>query len=82
MGITEVVRGADLLVSTARQLLLYAAFGWTPPAWHHCPLVIDPATGRRMSKTHRSLGLRALRERGLPPGLPPEAYLKPAAQPS
>jgi glutamyl-tRNA synthetase len=75
MAITEVVRGADLLLSTARQLLLYEALGWTPPAWHHCPLVDDPATGRRMSKTHRSLGLRALRQRGLAPGLEPAAYL-------
>lgn len=74
MGITEVVRGEDLLLSTARQILLYEAFGWSIPDWVHCPLVIDPATGQRMSKTHRSLGLRALREAGHPPGKPPEAY--------
>ncbi len=76
MAITEVVRGEDLLLSTARQLLLYEALGWMPPAWYHCPLVIDPATGKRMSKTHRSLGLRALREAGFPPGLEPAAYLR------
>ena len=75
MGITEVVRGEDLLVSTARQLLLYEAFGWKPPDWYHCPLVLDPKTGHRLSKTSRSLGLRRLREKGLPPGLPPETYI-------
>lgn len=64
MRITEVVRGEDLLVSTARQLLLYEALGWNPPQWYHCELVIDPATGRRLAKTHRSLALRALREQG------------------
>ena len=76
MEITEVVRGEDLLLSTARQLLLYAALGWDPPLWYHCPLVIDPATGRRMSKPHKSLGLRALRESGQEPGLPVAAYLQ------
>lgn len=74
MAITEVVRGGDLLVSTARQLLLYEAFGWDPPAWYHCPLVIDPQTGARMSKTHRSHALRALRAAGHAPGQPPQAY--------
>ncbi len=75
MGITEVVRGADLLLSTARQLLLYEALGWQPPAWYHCPLVVDPQTGQRMAKTHRSLALRALRAAGYPPGGAPERYL-------
>lgn len=77
MAVTEVVRGEDLLLSTARQLLLYEALGWDPPAWYHCSLVMDPATGKRMSKTHRSLGLRALREAGFPPGLEPGAYFRP-----
>lgn len=74
MAITEVVRGEDLLVSTARQLLIYEAMGWEPPEWYHCQLVMDPATGKRMSKTHKSLGLRALRANGFPAGLKPEAY--------
>jgi len=74
MDITEVVRGEDLLLSTARQILLYEAFGWKPPAWVHCPLIIDPDTGRRMSKTHRSMALRAFRAAGMPPGRPPETY--------
>lgn len=64
MGITEVVRGEDLLLSTARQLLLYRALGATPPAWCHEPLVRDRA-GRRLAKRYGALSLRTLRERGL-----------------
>jgi glutamyl-tRNA synthetase len=60
MGITEVVRGADLLLSTARQLLLYRALGLEPPAFYHCPLVTD-ANGVRLAKRHDALSLRALR---------------------
>lgn len=66
MGITEVVRGEDLLRSTARQLLLYEALGWTPPAWFHCALVTDEH-GRRLAKRHDALSLRALREQGADP---------------
>ena len=66
MQITEVVRGADLLASTVRQLLLYRALGLVPPAFHHAPLVTD-ATGQRLAKRHDALSLRALRERGLTP---------------
>jgi glutamyl/glutaminyl-tRNA synthetase len=66
MGITEVVRGEDLLLSTARQLLLYRALSLEPPAFHHCPLVLD-ASGKRLAKRHESLGLRRLREQGLTP---------------
>lgn len=66
MGITEVVRGADLLVSTARQLLLYRALGWTPPAFFHCELMRDEA-GQRLAKRHDALSLRRLREQGATP---------------
>ncbi|MGA2754049.1 MAG: glutamate--tRNA ligase family protein [Terracidiphilus sp.] len=66
MGITEVVRGADLLKSTARQILLYRALGLNPPAWYHCRLVVDH-NGRRLAKRHDALSLRALRQRGLTP---------------
>jgi glutamyl-tRNA synthetase len=66
MRITEVVRGADLLKSTALQLLLYLALGLTPPSWHHCPLVRD-AGGRRLAKRTDALSLRSLRERGMRP---------------
>ena len=66
MGITEVVRGADLLKSTARQILLYRALGLSAPKWFHCRLVVDH-NGRRLAKRHDALSLRALRERGLTP---------------
>jgi glutamyl/glutaminyl-tRNA synthetase len=66
MGITEVVRGADLLLSTARQLLLYRALGWPSPAWAHTPLVVDSA-GRRLAKRTAGLSLRELSERGRNP---------------
>jgi glutamyl/glutaminyl-tRNA synthetase len=66
MRITEVVRGADLLKSTARQILLYRALGLAPPLWHHCPLVRNSA-GQRLAKRTDALSLRALRERGLSP---------------
>jgi len=63
MSITEVVRGADLLLSTARQILLYRALGLTPPAFYHCALMLDEK-GKRLAKRHDALSLRALRERG------------------
>ena len=66
MHITEVVRGADLLVSTARQLLLYRALGLTPPAFLHCPLMMDEH-GVRLAKRHDALSLRTLREGGASP---------------
>jgi glutamyl-tRNA synthetase len=66
MRITEVVRGEDLLRSTARQLLVYRALGATPPAWCHLPLVRD-AEGRRLAKRHQALSVRELRARGLTP---------------
>ncbi len=67
MGITEVVRGADLLLSTFRQLLLYRALGFAPPAFYHAPLLADPATGLRLAKRHDALSLRELRARGAAP---------------
>ena len=66
MGVTEVVRGADLLMSTARQILLFRALGLPAPHWFHCRLVVDH-NGRRLAKRHDSLSLRALRRRGITP---------------
>jgi glutamyl/glutaminyl-tRNA synthetase len=66
MGMTEVVRGADLLLSTARQLLLYRALGSAPPAFFHCELMRDEK-GKRLAKRHDALSLRALREQGNTP---------------
>ncbi len=66
MGITEVVRGADLLKSTARQILLYRALGIEPPAWHHCRLVVDH-NGRRLAKRHDALSCACCASAGLRP---------------
>ncbi len=66
MGITEVVRGADLVKSTFRQILLYRALGHPVSAFYHCPLMLD-AKGVRLAKRHDALSLRALRERGVSP---------------
>jgi glutamyl/glutaminyl-tRNA synthetase len=64
MQITEVVRGQDLLKSTARQILLNRALGYPTPAWFHCALVTD-AAGKRIAKRHDALSIRALREQGM-----------------
>lgn len=66
MNITEVVRGEDLLQSTAAQLLLYEALGTPPPTFAHVPLLADE-TGSRMSKRKGSLTLTSLKERGVRP---------------
>ncbi len=68
MHISEVVRGNDLLRSTARQILLYRALGLVVPKFYHCELVTDE-TGVRLAKRHDSLSLRAMREQGLTPSL-------------
>jgi glutamyl/glutaminyl-tRNA synthetase len=66
MAITEVVRGADLLKSTARQILVCRALGLPEPAWYHCPLITDER-GQRLAKRHDALSLRALRASGVKP---------------
>lgn len=66
LGITEVVRGADLIKSTFRQLLLFRALGHAAPAFYHCPLVTDDH-GVRLAKRHDALSLRTLRAQGRTP---------------
>jgi glutamyl-tRNA synthetase len=66
MQVTEVVRGADLLKSTARQLLLIRALGLPIPAYYHCDLVRDDL-GMRLAKRHDALSLCSLREQGYSP---------------
>jgi len=66
MKITEVVRGADLLKSTARQILLFRALGLAQPDFYHCALVRDQ-TGIRMAKRHNAASIRHLRESGWTP---------------
>ncbi|MDX2053188.1 MAG: tRNA glutamyl-Q(34) synthetase GluQRS [Polyangiaceae bacterium] len=62
-GVTEVVRGDDLLPSAARQQLLQSALKLNTPKWVHLPLVVDE-NGQRLAKRHGALSLSALRERG------------------
>ena len=62
MGVTEVVRGADLLSSTARQLYLYRLLGLQAPGFAHCPLLLAP-DGRRLSKRDGDQSLENLREK-------------------
>jgi glutamyl/glutaminyl-tRNA synthetase len=78
MAITEVVRGEDLLRSTARQLLLYRALGWTAPQFYHCPLLTD-AAGVRLAKRHDSLSLRELRAQGAQPDALRQEWDKPTS---
>lgn len=66
MKITEVVRGADLLKSTARQILVFRALGFSLPEYYHCDLVRDEA-GVRLAKRHEGLSIRHLRAAGYTP---------------
>jgi glutamyl-tRNA synthetase len=64
--ITQVLRGADLLSSTARQILLYRLLGLPQPRWAHAPLVLS-SSGERLSKRDRSLSLSTLMQQGEDP---------------
>ena len=66
MGVTQVVRGRDLLGSCARQVYLSRLLGWDAPEYGHVPLLVAP-DGRRLSKREKDLDLGALRERGVAP---------------
>ena len=66
MRISEVVRARDLLASTSRQLLLYGALGFAPPAFAHVPLLLG-ADGVRLSKRHHGVTLAELRDEGTRP---------------
>lgn len=94
MGVTEIVRGEDLLVSTARQILLYEALASCVegpseechevsikiPAFYHCPLARDE-TGRRLAKRCPGHTLRSLRlERGYTPIRVVEEFFEPEAK--
>lgn len=86
MGVTEVIRGNDLIPSAFRQLELYDFFGWQPPSFGHVPLVVG-MDGRRLAKRHGDTRLSILRERGFGPerliGLLAHSLgLRPTAAPS
>ncbi len=66
-GVTDVIRGDDLLDSAARQTLLYEALGLNPiPRWHHLPLVLGP-DGKRLAKRHGDTRVAWYRDQGVPP---------------
>jgi glutamyl-tRNA synthetase len=65
MGVTEVVRGDDLLPSTFRQRAIARVFGLESPAYAHVPLVVGP-DGRRLAKRHGDTRISVLRDRGIP----------------
>lgn len=63
MGVTEVLRGDDLIPSTFRQLAIYDFFGWPAPSYAHIPLVVGP-DGRRLAKRHGDTRISILRDQG------------------
>lgn len=66
MGITDVLRGADLLDSTPRQIWLYRALDLPVPRFAHVPLLYGP-DGQRLSKRHGAVAVAAMRAAGTPP---------------
>lgn len=66
MGVTQVVRGRDLLGSVARQTFLFESLGYQPPTYAHVPLLVAP-DGRRLSKRDKDLDLGALKDAGVNP---------------
>lgn len=64
MGVTEVLRGDDLLPATFRQIILYKALGLVPPQFVHVPLVVGP-DGRRLAKRHGDTRIASLRRQGI-----------------
>lgn len=65
MGITEVVRGSDLLLSSAQQIYLYELLGLTPPEFAHVPLLCNDA-GQRLSKRDKSMSMEEVRKEAEP----------------
>ena len=65
-GISEVIRGADLLSSTPRQISLYRALGYPVPGFAHVGLVVD-RDGTRLATRHQATSIESLREAGLSP---------------
>lgn len=66
MGITHVLRGEEWQASTPKHLLLYKAFGWSPPQFGHLPLIVN-SDGSKLSKRQGELGIGSLRRRGYRP---------------
>ncbi len=66
MAISHVVRGDDHISNTPRQILLYQALGWSPPAFAHVPMILG-ADGTRLSKRHGATSVAAYRDLGFLP---------------
>jgi glutamyl-tRNA synthetase len=66
MGVTHVIRGREHMTSTPRQLLIYQGMDWTPPAFAHVPLLIEPG-GKKLSKRQDSVSVQSYRDRGFTP---------------
>ena len=66
MGVSQVIRGLDLVPSTPRQILLYRALGWNEPRFGHVPLAVT-TDGRRLAKREGSIKLATLRQQGVDP---------------
>lgn len=66
MGVTEVVRGSDLLLSAAQQTYIYELLGFSVPEFAHVPILMSRLTGKRLSKRDESLSMEALRARYSP----------------
>jgi len=66
MGITHVIRGDDWIPSTPKRILIYRAFGWTPPTYVHVPLVLGP-DGKKLSKRHGAVAVDEFRREGYLP---------------
>ena len=65
-GVTEVIRGDDLLASTFRQVAVLDAMGWARPSYCHVPLIVGP-DGRRLAKRHGDTRLSYFRKQGITP---------------
>lgn len=65
-GVTDVIRGNDLLKSAAWQELIYEAMDWEKPNWHHLPLVLG-SDGKRLAKRHGDTRLTTFRKQGVTP---------------
>lgn len=55
MEITHVLRGDDHIANTPKQLMIYEAFGWTPPVFGHMTLIINSETGKKLSKRDETI---------------------------
>ena len=66
MKISHVLRGDEWISSTPRHILLYEAFGWTPPAFAHMPVILDPSGGK-LSKRKGAASVTDYRNRGILP---------------